>query len=89
MRTVVLDGEVSNITLDGELSIDTFSGEVGIITRVREPLPAYTGETTVTPSDEQQILHTENLSVMSDIVINPIPNNYGLITWDGSTLTVS
>lgn len=61
MRTVVLDGELSNIRIDGELSIDhVIGGEVGIITRVREPLPAHTGETTVTPSDEQQVLETVN-----------------------------
>ena len=28
-------------------------------------------------------------TMASDVTVNPIPSNYGLITWDGSVLTVS
>ena len=49
----------------------------------------YTGEYTITPSAETQVLLTNNLRMTDDIKINPIPNNYGLITWDGATLMVS
>ena len=49
----------------------------------------YTGEYTITPSAEAQVLLTNNLRMTDDITINPIPNNYGLITWDGATLMVS
>ena len=49
----------------------------------------YTGEYTITPSAETQVLLTNNLRMTDDITINPIPNNYGLITWDGATLMVS
>lgn len=67
-----------------------FSAEVGILTRINEGVrPAYTGPTTITPSDTEQILETENMTVLENITINPIPSNYGLITWNGSTLTVS
>ncbi len=52
----------------------------------REP---YTGEYTVTPSAEEQVLQTENLRMTGNITINPVPQNYGLITWNGSYLTVS
>ena len=41
------------------------------------------------PTQETQTIHTAGLIVDSDITIEPIPNNYGLITWDGSALTVS
>lgn len=51
--------------------------------------PEYTGPTEVTPTQETQVLHTKKRTVLSDITINPIPNNYGLITWDGAKLTVS
>ena len=50
---------------------------------------AYTGETTVTPTRETQTLQTEGLMVMSNIIVNPIPSNYGLVTYNGSILTVS
>lgn len=51
--------------------------------------PAYTGTYEVTPSAETQTLETDTFYMNGNITINPIPNNYGLITWDGSTLTVS
>ena len=49
----------------------------------------YEGETTVTPTQEPQVLETIGTLVRDNITINPIPNNYGLITWNGSVLTVS
>lgn len=52
----------------------------------REP---YAGNYSVTPSAEAQVLQTNNLRMTDDITINPIPQNYGLITWNGSYLTVS
>ena len=51
--------------------------------------PAYEGSYEITPSAEAQTIQTKNLRMTDDLVINPIPNNYGLITWNGSTLTVS
>lgn len=59
------------------------------ITRDLVERDPYTGDYTVTPSSETQTLQTNGLRMTDDITINPIPNNYGLITWDGSTITVS
>ena len=63
----------------------TFKAEQGI------PIypSAYSREYIVTPSSETQILETEGLMMAHNVTINPIPSNYGLITWNGSTLTVS
>lgn len=79
------------IVLDGELSLNIpMDGEVGTVTKVVEhDLPVYTGETVITPSTTEQVLATAEKVVTRNIVINPIPSNYGLITWNGSTLTVS
>lgn len=49
----------------------------------------YTGEYEVTPSADTQTLDTTGLRMMRPVVVNPIPQNYGLITWNGSFLTVS
>lgn len=49
----------------------------------------YRGAYTVTPSDDTQTLSTQGLLMSQDIVIDPIPSNYGRITWDGLILTVS
>ena len=49
----------------------------------------YTGEYEVTPNLEIQVLNTNGKSMRNNVTINPIPSNYGLITWNGYTLTVS
>lgn len=51
--------------------------------------PAYGGTYEVTPSQETQILETDALYMRGNITINPIPHNYGLITYDGSGIRVS
>lgn len=49
----------------------------------------YAGPYRVTPAQEEQTLQTMGKLVSQNITVNPIPSNYGLITWDGSILTVS
>lgn len=49
----------------------------------------YEGSYTVTPTTQRQTLLTANKLMTDDVTIEPIPSNYGLITWNGSTLTVS
>lgn len=51
--------------------------------------PPYEGEYEFTPTQSTQVVEIANHLALSDIIINPIPSNYGLITWDGSVLTVS
>lgn len=89
-NTVVIDGAVEvTLTQSAEGTLQVVQGgETGVITKVKEADP-YTGPTVVTPSDQTQTLATTGLLIPTDIVINPIPQNYGLITWNGSTLTVS
>lgn len=52
-------------------------------------LPDYGGPTDIVPTGSAQVLATAGTAVSADIVIEPIPQNYGLITWDGSVLMVS
>lgn len=49
----------------------------------------YHGTYEFTPSAEQQTVETAGLVLEENIIINPIPDNYGLITWDGTVITVS
>lgn len=88
--TVVFAGELDLlIAQDGECDLlIAQDGELGIITGISD-MPAYDGPTEVTPTQETQVLYTANKTVLSNITVNPIPSNYGLITWNGSTLTVS
>jgi len=68
--------------------------DVGLSLGLSEPYinggtPYYDGEYEITPSQSTQTLETAHLKMRSNVVINPIPSNYGLITWDGSKLRVS
>lgn len=49
----------------------------------------YEGEYVITPSGAVQILEIKDKTAAQNITIQPIPQNYGLITWNGSILTVS
>ena len=86
---LTIDGMISNTV---QISAD-MSGVVGLSAEITIPdqtggVP-YQGEYTVTPTQETQTLYTAGMNMRQNVTINPIPSNYGLITWDGSTLTVS
>lgn len=49
---------------------------------------AYTGVTEVTPTENEQVLLTQNKRVPSNIIVHAIPSNWGKIIWDGVSLTV-
>lgn len=51
--------------------------------------PVYTGKYEITPSLETQTLETAYRVLTSNVVIAPIPNNYGKISYDGSTLYIT
>lgn len=86
-------GEISGrLTAEARLSgritpQQRIRGDITVPARI---LPEeYEGSYEVTPGPDAQILETADRWLTQDIVINPIPNNYGLITWDGSVITVS
>lgn len=49
----------------------------------------YSGEYTVTPSEDTQVLYTAGKTLEQNVVVEPIPQNYGKIEWDGSVIYVS
>lgn len=75
--TVSFNNTQANISTSSQITRDYVD---------RDP---YTGAYEVTPSAETQTLETENKRMTGNVTINPIPNNYGLITWNGSIITVS
>ena len=70
----------------GDKLLDMEIGGEAIISVV---YPDYERVYDVIPGPEAQILETANRSVLDDIRIAPIPKNYGLITYNGRTITVS
>lgn len=83
-----MDGITSNIgSISGSLSPPSnISGELSIPTYV--DVDIYDGITEITPTTEQQVLQTYNKTVTRNIVVNPIPENYGRLLYSGNTLTV-
>lgn len=49
----------------------------------------YTGDYVWTPAEQEQTIEINGLKATDNITIDPIPSNYGLITYNGSTITVS
>lgn len=85
---VLLSGRLSPAPkLRGVASVtETLTGGLSIST---SGIPAYHGETTITPSTEEQVISCGGLAMPTDIIVEAIPSNYGLISWDGVTLSVS
>lgn len=76
-----------NASLSGDVQAGVSLGQT-VIQFVGETNP-YTGEYIINPSESEQVLMTKNKYLINNLIVNPIPNNYGKITWDGSVLTVS
>ena len=52
-------------------------------------IPPYEGAYEATPTQSTQLFATEGKRMLHDFTVNPIPHNYGLITYDGSKIMVS
>ena len=64
-------------SITGLISLPAVSGE------------EYAGPYEFTPNTAEQTVDIQFKTAVRNIVINPIPFNYGLIIWNGSNLTVS
>ena len=86
--TLSVEESRQTYTMSATESVQNFAMnvETEIVTSLH---PDYSGAVTVTPTNGTQVLSTKDTVVLDNITINPIPNNYGLITWNGSTITVS
>lgn len=75
------------LRIDDDVGIDLGVTEQ-IVIEDHDTLP-YRGEYEFTPTENVQTVRINGLRATRNITINPIPNNYGKITWNGSVLTVS
>ena len=87
---IMFDGDpTEELIIDGDACLDVIAdGEAGVVLRVSS-YTSYEGPYEVTPTQEAQTLDTAGKLCSEDIVVNPIPENYGLITWNGVSLKVS
>lgn len=86
----LIDGEAKLLNLiDGDLKLfSAVDGEAIEVFKVSQN-DYYYGEYEFTPSSNTQVVECEDLTMTGNVIINPIPNNYGLITWNGSFIRVS
>lgn len=75
------------LRIDDDVGIDLGVTEQ-IVIEEHDTLP-YRGEYEFTPTEDVQTVPINGLRATRNITINPIPSNYGKITWNGSVLTVS
>ena len=86
--------EMSVATYDDTLPMDVTSSEetigmdIGAEYAMSDTDP-FEGSYEYTPSEQTQTIPIEDMRATQDIVINPIPSNYGLITYNGVSITVS
>lgn len=80
-RTITVTATLSNPAIDA-------SAELSTPVKITD-LPVYDGAYEVTPTQETQVLDTALKAMSGNVIVKPIPSNYGLITWNGNTLTVS
>ena len=71
-------GAVSTAGVSVRGSVDSLSAAV-----------PYPGPYFITPDENRHVLQTAGKTASTNITVEPIPSNYGLITWNGSVLTVS
>lgn len=71
------------------VSVQGAAYEVDVASVVMPGGIPYRGEYTIRPQPYEQVLQTEGKALSQNVVIEPIPSNWGLITWDGSKLKVS
>jgi len=83
-----LELEDNALTLDvGDASLEW--GEDEYVRVVNANAEEYAGPYEATPTASAQTFPTTGKLMTADFVVNPIPSNWGLITWNGSTITVS
>lgn len=87
---LVVDGEGSvDLAKDAGAALSLVEdGELGLVIKVGSVASDYQGPTEVTPTEQRQVLSTSGKTLGTNIVVNPIPSNYGRIAWDGRALKV-
>lgn len=87
MNDILIGKIASAVQLQGSLSCEEQLS--GSFHSYELPEYQYEGSYEFTPSSQTQYAPTAYMTCLGDIKINPIPSNYGLITYDGSVITVS
>lgn len=85
----VLHGKLADVgrITGGLASVQTMTGRLNTPEIISPPI--YDGPTIITPTQTRQELNTAGYMLDGNITVEPIPQNYGLITYNGGIITVS
>ena len=89
---ITVDITVAESEQQFDLTVEELSNVVSVSVEtpvVTSTVSDYDGEYDITPTDTAQTFSTNGKRVLHDFVVEPIPSNYGKITYNGSILTVS
>lgn len=89
VETELISNQVEVIPTLSSMEMDVDAEVITEIKTYIEDVDYYDGDYEFTPSQSAQTVQIKDKMARHDITINPIPSNYGLITWNGATLTVS
>lgn len=93
-RTVTVEAVFSSniVSVEASFSGRTIEADAELTTNVthyHSEYPDYEGETVFTPTEYTQTIPTGHTVLLSDITINPIPSNYGRITYSGGIISIT
>lgn len=83
--TVSTDSVLVPMSISTQPVLNMTIGAEYVMTSVED----YEGNYRVTPQVTTQVLETKDLKMTDNLVVEPIPKNYGLITYNGTNITVS
>lgn len=83
-RVEIAFNPVVKVNIPSVAPVSIVANPVSIVNLANE----YTGDYEFTPNDETQIIEIANRKATENIIINPVPFNYGRIDWNGTTITV-
>ena len=90
MITIPMQVSVTNVLLPVSMAVSDVEIPIGMAAsyQIIEG-ETYDGPYEFTPTQETQTVPTADKVLLENIIINPIPQNYGLITWNGAVITIS
>ena len=76
-------GNIQTQAIQGAINgKNTLQGKLALGEGVAQIYDTYNGEYEVTPATVEKTLATKNCLMQKDIVIKPIPKEYGLVTYN-------
>lgn len=84
--TVLIDLTDTTAVESDVISGKEFYGANG--EKVSGTIPIQTA-VSITPSRETQVAISAGTYISEDVIVNPIPPQYGLVSWNGSVLSIT